>query len=149
MGPPLLLDVLDNIHSRLEQATAQDDRQANYAHKMSKAEARIDWSLGAHELDCRIRAFNPFPVCFSTLSGERVRIWQARPVEASPSPGAPGTIVTTGEEGIVVCCKEGHLAIEVLQLPGGKPLATQQVLSARAEQFAPGKRFDAAAEASD
>lgn len=142
LGPPLLLDVLGNIHARLSSARQQDDENATYAHKMTKAEAAIDWSLGAMELDHRIRAFNPFPVCFSILDQERVRIWQARPLHQGSSSSAPGTILQAGEEGIIVSCGDGQLAIESLQLPGGKALTTAQVLSARQTQFAPGKQFD-------
>ena len=144
LGPPLLLDVLGDIHARQSSAQQQDDSQATYAHKMSKAEAEIDWTLTAKELDRRIRAFNPFPVCFSTLDQQRVRIWQAHPLDNGASAAAPGTILAAGEEGILVSCGDGQLAIESLQLPGGKALTAAQVLSARHAQFAPGKQFDPA-----
>ncbi len=144
LGPPLLLDVLGDIHARQSTAQQQDDNKATYAHKMSKAEAEIDWTLTARELDRKIRAFNPFPVCFSTLGQQRVRIWQAHPLDNGASASAPGTILEAAEEGILVSCGDGQLAIESLQLPGGKALTTAQVLSARQAQFAPGKQFDPA-----
>ena len=144
LGPPLLLDVLGDIHARQSTAQQQDDNQATYAHKISKAEAEIDWRLTARELDRKIRAFNPFPVCFSTLDQQRVRIWQAHPLDNGASASAPGAILEAGEEGILVSCGDGQLAIESLQLPGGRALTTAQVLSARQAQFAPGKQFDPA-----
>jgi len=144
LGPPLLLDVLGDIHARQSTAQQQDDTQATYAHKISKAEAEIDWRLTARELDRKIRAFNPFPVCFSTLDQQRVRIWQAHPLDNGASTSAPGTILEAGEGGIVVSCGDGQLAIESLQLPGGKALTTAQALHARQAQFAPGKQFDPA-----
>ena len=144
LGPPLLLDVLGDIHARQSTAQQQDDNQATYAHKISKAEAEIDWRLTARELDRKIRAFNPFPVCFSTLDQQRVRIWQAHPLDNGVSTSAPGTILKAGEGGILVCCGDGQLVIESLQLPGGKALTTAQLLSARQAQFAPGKQFDPA-----
>ena len=140
MGPPLLLDVLANLPTHQASARQQDDSGANYAHKIAKAEADIDWTLSAHELDRRIRAFNPFPVCFSTLDEQRIRVWQAQPLQTGGS-ASPGTILQAGEEGILVSCGQGQLAIESLQLPGGKALTAGQVLSARQALFAPGKLF--------
>jgi methionyl-tRNA formyltransferase len=52
------------------QGEVQDDALATYAHKLNKDEARIDWSRPAVELERLIRAFNPWPMCHSTLNGE-------------------------------------------------------------------------------
>lgn len=142
LGPPLLLEVLGNLQDRQGHSQPQDDGHANYAHKILKTEAQIDWSLPAINLDRRVRAFNPFPVCYSLLSGERVRVWQARPLPSATPPETPGTILRTDEEGIVVSCGEGALVIEVLQLEGGKALMARQLLSAHQTLFATGKRFD-------
>jgi len=144
LGPPLLIQVLADIESHRRHGQMQDEKQANYAHKILKAEAHIDWRCCANELDRKVRAFNPFPVCFSMLGGERVRVWQARPLPSEAMPGAPGTIVRIAEDGIVVSCGEGVLAVEELQLEGGKALLVTQLLSAHARQaqFAAGRRFD-------
>ncbi|HEY6130573.1 MAG TPA: methionyl-tRNA formyltransferase [Halioglobus sp.] len=141
LGPPLLQQVLGDIEHRRSLGETQDDRRASYAHKILKAEAQIDWCHSAQELDRKVRAFNPFPVCYSCLNGERVRFWQARPLNSEVSLEPPGTIVRAGEEGLVVSCGNGALAIEVLQLEGGKALSAQQLLSAHRALFAPGSRF--------
>ncbi len=78
LGPPLLQQVLADIERYQSQSRAQDDEQASYAHKILKAEALIDWSSSAVALERKVRAFNPFPVCYSMLRGKRVRVWQAR-----------------------------------------------------------------------
>ncbi len=142
LGPPLLLQVLADIHNLSRHGQAQDDEQANYAHKILKAEAQLDWRCSALALDRKVRAFNPFPVCFSTLSGMRVRVWRAsgRPVTVALQP--PGTILHAADTGIIVSCGEGELSLEVLQLEGGKALATAQLLRAHQALFAAGKRFD-------
>ena len=145
LGTPLLLEVLEDLPGNLERAREQDDNLACYAAKISKQEARIDWSQDATVLDRTIRAFNPFPGCYSTLSGERVKIWQAQPVGETAGSGTPGTIVRADREGILVNCGHGQLNVERLQLPGGKALATEQVLNAGHDKFTPGERFDTVA----
>jgi len=142
MGPRLLLEVLQDLPGHLCRSQKQDDAQATYAHKISKSEAQIDWRQSAAQLDRTIRAFNPFPVCYSTLNGQRVRVWEARPLPDAANKGAPGTIVRADDNGIVVNCGEGALALDVLQLEGGKALSARQLLSAYQAQFAAGAEFD-------
>jgi methionyl-tRNA formyltransferase len=141
LGAPLLLEVLDNLPAHLHTASKQDDDLASYAKKILKSEAEIDWQLSARLLDRHIRAFNPFPICFTTLDGERVKIWQARLASAVAVPEAAGTILRADSQGILVNCGEGQLTIERLQLPGGKPLTAEQLLNAHSERFAPGNCF--------
>lgn len=149
LGTPLLLEVLDDLPSHQRQALEQDDTQANYASKILKSEAEIDWRLDAATLGRLTRAFNPFPICYSTLAGERVKIWQAQPAGSVGMPETPGTILRADKQGILVNCGQGQLNIQRLQLPGGKPLSAGQLLSARAELFAPGQQFDLSAAGTD
>ena len=142
LGVPALLGVLADLPGRLAQARPQDDAQATYARKIDKAEAELDWRLDAPLLARRVRAFNPSPVCFSTLAGERVRVWQAHAAHLAAAPQAPGTILRADHTGVLVDCGRGQLCITQLQLPGGRTLGAQQVLHARGKLFAAGKRFD-------
>ncbi len=145
LGAPLLLQVLDDLPAYQHRVCEQDDELATYASKIQKHEAQIDWFQEAQLLDRNVRAFNPFPVCFSTLGKERVKI-QAANVAGSVATGeAPGTIVQADRQGIVVNCGSGQLTIARLQLPGGKPLSAQQMLNARGELFAPGRQFSSPA----
>jgi methionyl-tRNA formyltransferase len=141
LGAPLLLEVLDDLPGHQRRALQQDGDQANYAHKILKTEAEINWARDSVYLDLAIRAFNPFPVCFTTLSGERIKIWQAQPVPGAADPVPPGTILKADREGILVSCGKGQLKIQRLQLPGGKPLSAQQVLNSRSELLSPGQVF--------
>jgi methionyl-tRNA formyltransferase len=141
VGAKLLVEVLDDLPAHQARAKKQEDAGANYASKILKAEAQIDWSRPAAELDRAIRAFNPFPVCFSSLAGQRVKIWQARPAGSAPLPEPPGTVLKADRSGILVNCGSGQLNIEQLQLPGGKPLTAEQVLNGSAALFATGARF--------
>ena len=142
LGPPLLQKVLSDIEGYRNNSRAQDDEQANYAHKILKAEAQIDWRSSALALERKVRAFNPFPVCYSRLHDGRVRVWRARALPSDNTREAPGTILRAHEDGIVVSCGEGELALEILQLEGATKLTARQILNAHQSQFAAGGRFD-------
>jgi methionyl-tRNA formyltransferase len=142
LGAPLLLEVLEDLPGHLEQARRQDDAQACYAPKIAKSEAQIDWSRDAAELDRQIRAFNPFPGCFTKLAGERLKVWRAQPIQGPTGPSAPGTILKADRDGILVSCGRGQLRIQRLQLPGGKPLTAEQVLNAGRAALAAGQQFE-------
>ncbi len=139
-GVPLLISVLDNLADCLASAEQQDDARATYAAKIEKAEAEIDWCLSAEVLDRRVRAFNPFPVCWTLLGDQRIKVWAAVPVTTDTT-AAPGTILEASEQGLLVACGEGALRLTRLQLPGGKPLAVAELLRARRDMLAAGERF--------
>ena len=140
LGAPLLLEVLADLQKYLAQAEVQNDEEATYADKISKVEAQVDWTLDATVVARRIRAFNPFPVCFSELNGERIKLWQARATQLT-SDSPPGTLIASDPAGLSIACGTGTLIVTQLQLPGGKALTAAQMLNARSEMFAPGRSF--------
>jgi methionyl-tRNA formyltransferase len=107
----------------------------NYAHKIDKAEAGLDWTLSAEVLARRIRAFDPFPgmtVPLVTASGvETLKLWQAV-AEAAEKTAAnaaqPGTVLSADASGVRVACGEGQLCLTQLQRPGGKRLGAADFL---------------------
>lgn len=137
-GGPALLEALTQIQSGSTQPLAQDDSQACYASKLSKAEAALDWSQDAEDLDRQIRAFNPFPVAYFTEAKDRIRVWQAEPLSAQHSDATPGTIVRADADGIVVACGKGALQLQTLQLPGKKAMPISTILNGYKDRFAVG-----------
>jgi methionyl-tRNA formyltransferase len=141
LGAPQLLEVLNDLPAFQAKACKQDNSLATYAEKILKPEAQIDWNRSATLLERAVRAFNPFPVCYTTLGESRMKVWGAT---ASPLGGqtAPvGTISRADRDGIRVQCSDGELCITHLQLPGGKALSVEQVLNAKHELFSPGTRL--------
>ncbi len=128
LGPQALLESVDQIHTLLENAEVQDDSQANYAHKISKDEALIDWTQPATLLDRQIRAFNPFPISYSFLNDDRVKIHQVSIESVSGTNTEPGRIQLENDS-LLVQCGEGRLRIETLQLPGKKAIACRDFLN--------------------
>ncbi|MBI5279916.1 MAG: methionyl-tRNA formyltransferase [Burkholderiales bacterium] len=114
-----------------------------YAHKVDKAEARIDWSQAADAIERRIRAFDPFPGATTSLGGEVLKLWRAQAVMRGRGSAAPGTIVAVDGNGIGVACGEGRLEISELQRAGGKRLGHADFL--RGFPLEAGMRFEAAA----
>ncbi len=128
VGARLIADAVKGLSEGSLSERTQPAEGATYAAKLSKEEARIDWSGDADAIARRIRAFNPVPVAWSELDGERVRIFMARAETDTGSGAAPGTIL---DGGLRVACGQGVLHIEQLQWPGGRVLQAREALSAR------------------
>ena len=107
----------------------QPDSGVTYAHKISKAEAHLDWQEAAVTLARKVCAFNPFPGAAADLAGTPVKLWRA---EAVTHAGTPGQILAADARGIVVACGEGALRITELQKPGGRRVASADFLSGHA-----------------
>ena len=131
LGAQVLADGLGLLRAGIRPVPQpQPAEGATYAHKLDKAEAKLDWKLPAVVLANKVRAFNPWPMAEAELSGERVRIHGAvaLPLE---HPATPGTILAAGRDGIDVACGEGGLRIRVLQRAGGKAITAADYLNAR------------------
>ncbi|NIB39509.1 methionyl-tRNA formyltransferase [Pseudomaricurvus alkylphenolicus] len=138
LGGPALLDALNQIEQQTLQPEKQNDAEANYANKLSKEEAAVDWQKPARELLRQIHAFNPFPVAYFQEGNDRIRIWQAT---VDNSDGTPGTILSSGCDGLVVACGEHSLRMTEIQLPGKKPAAIRDILNGHGARFATGRNL--------
>lgn len=134
IGPAALLNTLKQVEAGTLQPEKQNDALANYAHKLSKDEALLNWARPATELALRVRAFNPFPMAFTLLGDERIRVLMAEPLERA-SRSLPGTIVNVGSHGLEVACGEGVLLITQVQLAGKKAMKVADVLNGQPHLF--------------
>lgn len=156
LGAKGLLQTLKNLEKGTLFPQKQDPTAASYAPKISKNDAVLDWSLGAVTLERQIRAFNPWPVAFSFIKQERLRIFSAVIISEDTSnkstsaleenikqasPPLPGTLIEVSSKGIDVLTGDGILRLLEIQLPGGKRLPVDRILAAKSQLFQKGSQF--------
>lgn len=137
LGAQVLADGLGLLRATLHlPPQPQSSDGVTYAHKLDKAEAKLDWALPATQLANKVRAFNPWPVAEAQLLGERVRIHAAHALDQPHHSAAPGDVLRASREGIDIACGEGVLRLLTLQRDGGKPISAQDYRNARRDAFA-------------
>jgi len=134
LGPQALVECLSDIAKGTAVAEKQDDELANYAKKLSKEEARINWSDEATHIERCVRAFNPWPMSHFEAAENSIKVWQSR-VEEQTSAKPAGTILQADKSGIHVATGNGVLVLEQLQIPGKKAMPVQDILNSRASWF--------------
>jgi len=137
IGAAALLESLPAIADQTITHETQDDSLACYAHKLEKAEGEIDWHKPATAIARQVRGLSPWPVAFTTLNGETLRIWFAEACDEN-STATPGTIIGTDKQAVTIACSEGTLRLLKIQLPGSKAMDTSAVLNAKKELFSNG-----------
>lgn len=140
LGPKGLIETLQQLASGTAKPEVQDEALVTHAEKLSKEEARVDWSLSAAQLERCIRAFNPWPMSWLEIDGQPVKIWQASVINEKTN-AQPGTIVDVSKQGIQVATAEGILNLQSLQPAGKKAMSAQDLLNSRREWFIPGNRL--------
>lgn len=132
LGADAAVETISLIEQGRAEPQKQDDNLASYAHKLDKAEAEIDWSLPAIEIDRLVRAFNPWPVAQTSYDGNKLRIWQAKAVDEHKR-AQPGTIIAASKQGIDVATGEGVLRLLQLQKAGSKAMDAAAFLNGHPE----------------
>lgn len=132
-----LLATIDAIINQHATPIPQLDELATYAPKIAKQDAAIDWNQPAIKIDCQIRAFNPWPIAFTTANETIMRIQHAHVVDTHHAT-QPGEILKITKEGIIVAARKQAIAIKSLQFPGGKALTVADYLNANRQQLTVG-----------
>ncbi len=114
---------LDQLHPE-----QQDVRLATYAAKLSKGEARLDWSADAAQLERAVRAYLTFPIATILMRDTPIKILRASLPTEQQAEGVPGTVMSIDKMRILIACGQGVLGLEVLQKPGGKALPVAQFI---------------------
>ncbi|WP_151717430.1 methionyl-tRNA formyltransferase [Gemmobacter serpentinus] len=119
MGARLILDALADLPQL--QPVPQPDAGVTYAAKIDKAEARLDWTRPAHEVDRLIRGLAPFPGAWCDVAGERVKLLGSRVVQGE---GAPGAVL----HGVIIACGVDAVEITLLQREGKRAMTPDEAL---------------------
>ena len=141
LAPPALLEVLNGLENQQFKPEKQDDDLANYAEKLTKEEAKLDWNLLACQLERNIRAFNPAPIAFLTVNvngnEERIKVYQANVLPHQEK--VLGTVIAFDKTGLKIATQDGVLNITQLQPQGKKPMSVQDFLNGRSDWFKVGE----------
>jgi methionyl-tRNA formyltransferase len=139
IGRQALLETLDLIETGRANPLPQEDHLATYAAKIHKEEAMINWHEPATVIDRQIRAFHPWPIAYTYLNGQLLKVWQAEVVSLETSGHIPGQIISVSDHGIEVATSQGVIRLLTVQIPGGKPISTRNYLNARSKNIIPGE----------
>lgn len=141
LGAESIVEALRLLEQNRLERVPQDNTQATYAAKLSKAEAQIDWASDAAQIERAVRAYNPFPVAIATFNATPIKIWQASVRDGLS--GNPGAVLSVEKGGVIVACGQDALCLEVLQRPNAKALPAAQFVQGFA--LHPGDRFTVSA----
>ena len=119
IGAPLLTETLDRLPLPAE---PQADDGVTYAHKIQKAEARVDWARTAAEVDCHIRGLSPFPGAWCEIGGQRVKLLKSSITDGT---GAPGQAL---DDHLTIACGTGAVRLITLQRAGKGAVPAQDFL---------------------
>lgn len=133
-GALALSESIDLIDKGKAVFTKQSEAEVTYAPKLKKEDGIIAWDSSAHEIYNRIRAFVPWPGCFTYWDKKTVKIWKAKALDISVA-SKPGTVLELGTDKILVAAGKGVLGIEELQLEGRRRM--------KAGEFTRGHKFSA------
>ena len=138
LGIQAMLDAVDAVAAGDAPRIAQDESLATYESWCRKDAVAIDWSRPVDEVYALVRGGDPRPGAWTTLSGQVVACFEARPTDANPS-AAPGEVLAVEEDGIVVAAGDGALRIGRVRFDGDKVPAGAW---AREAGVVPGARFE-------
>ena len=129
LGAQVLRDALGLLRAGVRLPPhPQPEAGVVYAHKLDKAEARLDWTQPADVLARKVRAFNPWPIAEAQVAGERLRIHGAVAVEQAHT-AVPGTLLAASRQGLDIACGSGVLRLRVVQREGGKAITAADALN--------------------
>ena len=139
-GELLVKTIPDHAAGRIT-PRPQPTEGMTYARKITKDDGRIDWGLPATKVWNRIRAFTPWPGAFTRLPGTTDRsLLKVFLASAEEGHGAPGTIISADDSGLLVACGTGSLRVREMQREGGKRLKAGDFL--RGFQLVAGQKLD-------
>lgn len=142
-GAKLLLETLPSIISGNVKREKQDESKATFARNITREMEQLDWSRGGEQLYNQIRGLHPWPVAYTTLDGQTLKIWWAEKVETTKKL-PPGTIEKVEKDGFIVATGDNiSLKIVDIQPSGKKRMSAQSFLSGAGSHLKEGMKVGA------
>lgn len=136
LGSQALMETLNTLQSQTLQPERQDESLVTYAHKLSKAEAEIDWFQPAESIVRKIQAFNPWPVAFTHFQDQPLRIGQAKQLSSEAlteltqyvdeqvrNQNLPGLVLSINKVGVVIMTGSQPILLQQMQPTGKKMMS--------------------------
>jgi len=136
IGGPLLVKSILAIEAGSAPRIVQDHSRATFTKPITRDDAKIDWSMSAEKIRCRIMGLDPAPVAFTSLNGKILKLYRA---EVCAEGGIPGEVIASDKNGLKVAAGSGSLLIKELQPAGKKRMAAADYL--RGNPVEPGSRL--------
>ncbi len=135
LSAPLLLQTLQDIQQQQLNPQTQNHAIATYAEKLNKQEAQLNWQQSASQLELTIRAFNPVPMCYCWIKGQRLRVLSACIKTDVPECTQYGKIMKIDSDCVWVSCQQGWLGLKQIQLAGKRPMLIRDILNGQSALF--------------
>ena len=130
VGARLLCKTLAAMGKGMLTPVEQDPEQATQCPMLAKEHGRIPWSDSAEAIANRVRGVNPWPGAYCYYEGVLLKIWKATALPGSG--GEPGRVLCAdAHTGLILSAGEGRLRVDILQMPGKKPMSVQDFLRGR------------------
>jgi len=128
-----IIQILDSIEENKFSLIEQNERESSYAPKITKAEARIDWTKSAEEIVGKINGFCPNPCAFSEYRDERIIIHRAK-INTLPASN-PGTIIRADKKELLVSAMDKCVEIKELARQNKKRMEYKSFYNGSKEFF--------------
>jgi methionyl-tRNA formyltransferase len=126
-GGKLLLDTIEGLIAGSIKRIKQGEMETEYAKMLDKKIAEINWNQSSKKISCLIRGLIPWPVAYTKINGEIMKIYNAVEVEEKKS-FKPGFVIEVSKDGIKVATLDGAVLIKVIQFAGGKTLKVEEYI---------------------
>ncbi|WDI79110.1 methionyl-tRNA formyltransferase [Candidatus Purcelliella pentastirinorum] len=137
LGSNSMLKIIKKIKNGKITFIKQNNSNATYAYKIKKKEAKINWNKSSKEIERKIRAFNPWPVCYFKLNKIKIKLWQAKILEKKNTQNIfkKGQIISIDKNGIQIILHDGILNLEIIQIPGKKKMKIKHLILSNKKWF--------------
>lgn len=139
LGASLLIKTLPSIFDGTNKRIKQNEEEVTYAYNVTREEEKINFNASAREVFNQIRGLYPYPVAFTTLNDEIIKITESK--ISDKNSGTIGEITEVTKEGLVVKCKEGSIIITRLKPSGKKEMSVSDFVNGRKKEELLGSCF--------
>lgn len=140
LGKDLLMDTLPKLLAGDITPVKQNEEEVTYSPNIKREEELVDWTKTAAEVDYQVRGLRPWPVAYTLLEGNRLKLWDVTPTEEKTT-AVPGTIIRIEKEAVYIACGDQTVVkINEVQPAGKSKMTVMAFLSGVGSQLKVGEK---------